>query len=95
MLRYITEAATERSSVLVEAHHLSTYHIPGAFIPKTAIRDHKPMKDFRPISLTFVSVKNLERVLAIHVRTLMETSLLFNAQRACFNGKFAETTADM
>ena len=61
------------------------------FIPKAGRRGHESAKDFRPISLTSFVLKTLERVLDIHLRTIMERTPFSKSQHAYLKGKSTET----
>jgi len=88
-------AQLQRKHLTVIFHGcLALNHIPTIwldvkviFIPKAGKPSNTNPKDFRPISLSSFLLKNLERLIEIHIRLTINPSLLSDAQHAYRNGK--------
>lgn len=61
------------------------------YIPKAGKPSHCTAKDFRPISLSSFLLKTLERLLDLHIRSLLNNQNLCTAQHAYLKGKSVET----
>ncbi|XP_070854154.1 uncharacterized protein [Drosophila suzukii] len=61
------------------------------FIPKAGKASHTMTKDFRPISLTSFLLKSFERLIGLHIRSVMDSKQLSAAQHAYSKGKSTES----